>query len=89
MSDIKEILSTARSWRHLFDPSFQFFQFMRSEQGIRQGKDAMPNFSVSPDSSLLSVLRKLAAVKTHQIWVTQERALVGVVSISQILSVLV
>jgi CBS-domain-containing membrane protein len=89
MSDIKELLGNRKSWRHLFDQSFDFFRFLRSEQGIRQGKDSVPSFTVTPDTSLLSVMKKLAAVRAHQIWIVNtQHELVGVVSVSDIIPLL-
>ena len=90
MSDIKEILSTRQGWRRIFDQSFQFFQFLRSEQGIRRGQDAVPSFTVSPETTLISVIKKLAAVRAHQIWVVNaQHELLGVVSVSDIIPLLV
>jgi CBS domain containing-hemolysin-like protein len=86
MSDIKEVLANRQGWRHLFDQSFQFFRFLRSEQGLRQGKDSVPSFTVPPETSLLSVMKKMAAVHAHQVWVVNsQHELIGVVSIKDVM----
>ena len=89
MSDIKEILSTRQGWRKIFDPSFQFFRFLRSEQGLQQGKDSVPSFTVSPETSVMNVMKKMAAVRAHQVWVTNaQHELLGVISVSDIIPLL-
>ena len=88
-SDIKELFGSRSHWRHIFDSSFEFFRFMRNEQGIRHGRDAIPSFTVTPETSLISVMKKMTAVKTHQIWVlSPDHVVSGVVSCAGISSVL-
>jgi CBS-domain-containing membrane protein len=91
MSDIKEIFAVRTGWRKLFDHSFQFFQFLRMEQGIAKGKDSVPSFTVTPDTTLINVIKKMAAVKSHQVWVVESSAhdLMGVISVADVMPLLV
>jgi CBS-domain-containing membrane protein len=91
MSDIKEIFGVRAGWRKLFDQSFQFFQFLRMEQGLIKGRDSVPSFTITPDTSLLNVVKKMAAVKSHQVWVVESSShdLVGVISVADVMPLLV
>ena len=91
MSDIKEIFGVRAGWRKLFDQSFQFFQFLRMEQGLIKGRDSVPSFTITLDTSLLNVVKKMAAVKSHQVWVVESSShdLVGVISVADVMPLLV
>ncbi|KAJ3077195.1 cell separation during budding [Podochytrium sp. JEL0797] len=89
LSDIKEILSSRGGWRLLYDPCFRFFVQLRSMQGLEaNGSDRVPMFTVHPSTPLISAIEKMAATKTHRVWIVSEGGashVVGVVALSDVM----
>ncbi|ORY28706.1 CBS-domain-containing protein [Rhizoclosmatium globosum] len=89
MTDIKEILSSRGGWRHLYDPCFRFFVQLRSVQGLEaNGSDRVPLFTVHPSTPLIVAVEKMAATKTHRVWIVSESGkgdVVGVLGLSDVM----
>ncbi|KAJ3073601.1 cell separation during budding, partial [Quaeritorhiza haematococci] len=91
MTDIKSILSSRGGWRKLYDNAFRFFVELRAAQGLEDGRgnDRAPNFVVHPGTSLIMAVEKMAATRTHRVWVVEGvDKCVGVVSLSDIMPLL-
>ncbi|KAJ3098741.1 cell separation during budding [Phlyctochytrium planicorne] len=92
MTDIKEILSSRGGWRRLYEPCFRFFVSLRSIQGLEAGgSDRVPSFYVHPDTPLIVAVEKMAATRTHRVWVVERDGtdgVCGVVSLSDVMGVL-
>ncbi|KAI9328398.1 hypothetical protein BDR26DRAFT_808397 [Obelidium mucronatum] len=89
MTDIKEILSSRGGWRHLYDPCFRFFVQLRTVQGLEaNGADRVPLFTVHPSTPLIVAIEKMAATKTHRVWIVSEGVkgeVVGVLGLSDVM----
>ncbi len=58
-------------------------------QGIEAGgNDRVPLFIVHKTTTLITAIEKMAATKTHRVWVCEGENLVGVVSLSDVIRVL-
>ncbi|KAJ3283106.1 cell separation during budding [Borealophlyctis nickersoniae] len=90
MTDIKEILARRGGWRRLFDTCIKFFGEMRGEQGLLAGgDDRVPSFTVHPSTTLIAAIEKMAATRSHRVWVVEKIGkVVGVVSLSDVMGVL-
>jgi len=92
MTDIKDILSSRGGWRHLYDPCFRFFVQLRSVQGLEaNGADRVPLFTVHPSTALIVAIEKMAATKTHRVWIVSESGkgeVVGVLGMSDVMPIL-
>jgi CBS domain-containing protein len=54
-----------------------------------EGKAIIPVFTVTPQTNLITALEKMTSTKTHRVWVTKGEELVGVVSLSDVMPLLV
>ncbi|KAI8905933.1 hypothetical protein EDD86DRAFT_211137 [Gorgonomyces haynaldii] len=97
MSDVKEILSTKRGWSKLMTPAEKFFVETRNKQMFEteDGSTRMPIFTVFKQTSFIDTLAKMAATKTHRIWVVDHTAspanpypVIALVSLSSAVAVL-
>ncbi|KAJ3123897.1 cell separation during budding [Physocladia obscura] len=92
MTDIKEILSSRGGWRHLYDACFRFFVQLRSQQGLdANGADRVPLFTVHPSTPLITAVEKMAATKTHRVWIVGESGkgeVLGVLGMSDVMPIL-
>ncbi|RKO87996.1 hypothetical protein BDK51DRAFT_16879 [Blyttiomyces helicus] len=90
MADIKEIFAVQGGWKSLYKEAFKFLCALRSQQGLdANGDDRVPSFTVSPTSTLLHAIEKIAATRAHRVWVVDARkAPIGVVSLSDVMNVI-
>ncbi|KAJ3046856.1 cell separation during budding [Rhizophlyctis rosea] len=90
MTDIKEILARRGGWKRLFDSAMHFFGDLRAEQGLQHhGDDRVPSFTVHPGTTLGSAVEKIAATRSHRVWVVEKDGkVVGVVSLSDVMAVI-
>ncbi|KAJ3219651.1 cell separation during budding [Clydaea vesicula] len=84
MSDMKEIFGSRGGYKHLFTNSFKFFVNLRSNQGLEAGgNDRAPSFTIHPTTSLVSAIERMAATRSHRVWVVEGNdKLVGVLGLS-------
>ncbi|ORY23736.1 hypothetical protein LY90DRAFT_514900 [Neocallimastix californiae] len=69
ISDIKEVIKNNK-WRHLWYPVGNFFEEIRKIQEFENnGRDKVPVYIASPETSVIKVIQKLAITKGHRIWI--------------------
>jgi CBS domain-containing protein len=72
ISDIKEVIKNNK-WRHLWYPVGNFFEEIRKIQEFENnGRDKVPVYIASPETSVIKVIQKLAITKGHRIWIVSE-----------------
>lgn len=88
MSDIKE-LNHAGGWKKLYMNALRFFVDIRTAQGLEGPGDKVPWFIVNPKTTLISAIEKMAATRSHRVWVvTEGNILAGVISLSDVMDIL-
>ena len=90
MTDIKMILGKPRGYKRLFQSCSSFFKEMRIEQSMEHdGKAILPVFSVTENDTLVNVMEKIVATKTHRMWVSDSNDQIGgLVTLSAIIPLL-
>ena len=89
MTDIKFIFQKQK-FITLWSSCVNMITTILTQTGIDNcGRDRVPVFYVSPESTLQSAIEKIVATKVHRVWiVTSNQLPVGVVSIGDILKII-